>query len=274
VHGIIVSYAKLKKKNFDFANENVLWKAFISHMTSIYPKQGTEFEGAVPALVHLLITKRDKFFAMREAFYRQNLPNVTSLLATCLFVLIVVSFQGLSFVLPVRTHIPGFQVNYLIKISTIYFGPIILHRLLVSFLYKISKMFYMKYGGNRLLNLLGTWNRSIHSRQSFLVGGIFLANLHIASFQAFIYVACLLGACVYLSAEQRVIPAQPDSIAPNQFVSHILKAARLGGFCVGTLIILGDFIGVFGSGTGIMLAVSALYPYFDGRAGEVGAFGF
>jgi protein transport protein SEC61 subunit alpha len=109
-------------------------------MTSIYPKQGTEFEGAVPALVHLLITKRDKFFAMREAFYRQNLPNVTSLLATCLFVLIVVSFQGLSFVLPVRTHIPGFQVNYLIKISTIYFGPIILHRLLVSFLYKISKV--------------------------------------------------------------------------------------------------------------------------------------
>ena len=41
------------------------------------------------------------------------------------------------------------------------------------------------------------------------------------------------------------------------------------------IIILGDFIGVFGPGTGIMLAVTALYPYyFDGRAGEVGAFGF
>lgn len=31
--------------------------------------------------------------------------------------------------------------------------------------------------------------------------------------------------------------------------------------CVGALITLGDFIGVFGSGTGIMLVVTTLYPY-------------
>lgn len=120
-------------------SENVLWKAF-SLTTFIYPEQGAEFEGAVPAWVHLLITKTDKFSAMREAFYHQNLPNVTSLLATCLFVLIVISFQGLSIVLPVRMHIPGFQVNYLIKISNIFYGPIILYRLLVSFLYNIAKV--------------------------------------------------------------------------------------------------------------------------------------
>ena len=83
---------------------------------------------------------------MREAFYRQNLPNVTNLLATCLFVLIAISFQGLStIVLPVRTYgVPRFQVNYLIKISNILYGPIILHRLLVSFLYSISKVVVSK----------------------------------------------------------------------------------------------------------------------------------
>ena len=48
----------------------------------------------------------------------------------------------------------------------------------------------------------------------------------------------------------------------------------LGHFCLGALISLGDFMGVFGSGTEIMLAVTALYPYSDGRAGEVGPFGF
>jgi protein transport protein SEC61 subunit alpha len=67
--------------------------------------------------------------------------------------------------------------------------------------------------------------------------------------------------------------AQPDSIPRNEFTTHVLKAARVFGLCVGALIILGDFVGVFGSGTGIMLAVTALYPYFDGRAGEVGVFG-
>ena len=122
-----------------------MWKAF-SPLMFIYPEQGTEFEGAVPAWVHLLITRTDKFSAMREAFYRQNLPNVTNLLATCLFVLIAISFQGLStIVLPVRTHgVPRFQVNYLIKISNILYGPIILHRLLVSFLYSISKVVVSK----------------------------------------------------------------------------------------------------------------------------------
>lgn len=108
----------------------------------VYPEGGTEFEGAVPAWVHLLITRRDKFSAMREAFYRQNLPNVTNLLATCLFVLIAVSFQVLSsIVLPVRTNgVPRFQVNCLIKISNLLYGPIILHHLLISFLYNISEV--------------------------------------------------------------------------------------------------------------------------------------
>jgi len=76
-----------------------------------------------------------------------------------------------------------------------------------------------------------------------------------------------------MQEEQRML-AQPDSISWNEFYSHVLKAARFGGFCLGALIILGDFMGVFGSGTEIMIAVTALYPYFDCRAGEVGPFGF
>ena len=45
------------------------------------------------ALFHLLITRVDKVRALREAFYRQNLPNVTNLLATVLVFLIVIYFQ-------------------------------------------------------------------------------------------------------------------------------------------------------------------------------------
>uniref|UniRef100_A0A0A9EGM5 Pco109407 n=1 Tax=Arundo donax TaxID=35708 RepID=A0A0A9EGM5_ARUDO len=282
---------------------NVLWKAF-SPMVFIYHEHGAEFEGAVPAWVHLLITRTDKLSATREAFYRQNLPNVINLLATCLFVLIAIFFQGLSILLPVRKHdIPGLQVNCLIKISNIFHGPIILHRLLVLNLYVISKLLYMKYGGNKLVNLLGTWNGSNHFEQSFPVGGIVyyltatptLADLHRNPFHTFIYVIFVLGACALLSEfwlrvcasskrfrdrlivlneEQSVMLAQPDSIPWNEFGSHVVKAARFGGFCLGALIILGDLISVLGSGSGIMLAVTALYPYFEGRAGEVGAFGF
>ena len=55
--------------------------------------RGTEFEGAVIALFHLLATRQDKVRALREAFYRQNLPNLMNLMATILIFGVVIYFQ-------------------------------------------------------------------------------------------------------------------------------------------------------------------------------------
>lgn len=54
---------------------------------------GTEFEGAIIALFHLLATRQDKVRALREAFYRPNLPNLMNLLATIFVFGIVIYFQ-------------------------------------------------------------------------------------------------------------------------------------------------------------------------------------
>lgn len=51
-------------------------------------------QGAVIALVHLLITRKDKSWAIREAFFRTNLPNLTNLAATVLVFCVVIYFQG------------------------------------------------------------------------------------------------------------------------------------------------------------------------------------
>merc|ERR1712157_169054 len=56
--------------------ENIVWKAFSP--TTINTGRGTEFEGAIIALFHLLITRENKIHALKEAFYRANLPNVTN----------------------------------------------------------------------------------------------------------------------------------------------------------------------------------------------------
>jgi protein transport protein SEC61 subunit alpha len=37
----------------------------------------------------------------------------------------------------------------------------------------------------------------------------------------------------------------------------------LGGMCIGLLTIFADFMGAIGSGTGILLAVTIIYEYFD-----------
>ncbi|KAE8791631.1 Phytochrome A type 4 [Hordeum vulgare] len=72
--------------------ENIIWKAFSP--TTINSGRGAEFEGAIIALFHLLITRSDKVRALLEALYRRNLPNVTNLLATVLVFLIVIYFSS------------------------------------------------------------------------------------------------------------------------------------------------------------------------------------
>lgn len=129
----------LKEVLLFFCSENIIWKAFSP--TTINSGRGAEFEGAVIALFHLLITRNDKVRALREAFYRQNLPNVTNLLATVLIFLIVIYFQGFRVVLPVRSkNARGQQGSYPIKLFYTSNMPIILQSALVSNLYFISQV--------------------------------------------------------------------------------------------------------------------------------------
>ena len=64
-------------------------------------RAGNEFEGAIIAMFHLLITRTDKMRALKEAFYRQNLPNVVNLMATVVIFLVVIYFQ----VAPQNAHV-------------------------------------------------------------------------------------------------------------------------------------------------------------------------
>ena len=183
-------------------SENIIWKAFSP--TTINSGRGAEFEGAVIALFHLLITRTNKVAALREAFYRQNLPNVTNLLATVLVFLIVIYFQGFRVVLPVRSkNARGQQGSYPIKLFYTSNMPIILQSALVSNLYFISQvtclsecmanrisryildeifshnssilqLLYRKFSTNVFVNLLGKWKESEYSSSGQLipVGGL------------------------------------------------------------------------------------------------------
>ena len=71
--------------------ETIVWKAF-SPITS-RTETGVEYEGAVVALFHMLITKPDKISALQQAFYRSQLPNINNLLATVFVFLVVIYFQ-------------------------------------------------------------------------------------------------------------------------------------------------------------------------------------
>ncbi|KAE8785131.1 Protein transport protein Sec61 subunit alpha [Hordeum vulgare] len=75
------------------------------------------------------------------------------------------------------------------------------------------------------------------------------------------YVSRLVGERV------RVTPAQADSIPASRCKGRVVTVAFTVGLCVGALTLLAGFIGVSGSGIGIMLVVTGIYSsYLDARA--------
>jgi len=286
--------------------ENIIWKAFSP--TTINAGRGTEFEGAVIALFHLLITRTDKVRALKEAFYRQNLPNLTNLLATVLVFVVVIYFQGFRVDLPVKySKYRGQQGSYPIKLFYTSNIPIILQTALVSNLYFFSQLLFKRFPTNILVNLLGRWQDvdSAQGSQSVAVGGLAyyvsppmsLAEILTDPVHALFYFAFILSACALFSKTWiEVSGSSPRDVAKQlrdqgmvmrgfreKSLESVLNryipiAAAFGGMCIGALTVIADFMGAIGSGTGILLAVTIIFQYFEmfvkETANESGMFGF
>merc|ERR1712032_1490914 len=186
--------------------ENIVWKAFSP--STMNTGKGTEFEGAVIALFHLLISKGSKVQALKEAFYRQNAPNITSLFATVLVFFVVIYFQGFRVDLAVKNQkMRGQTSSYPIKLFYTSNTPIILQTALVSNLYFFSQLLYKRFKSNMIVNLLGQWQEVDYSGQSIPVGGLtyYISPPHSFTdiwddpIHAIFYVAFVLTSCALFS---------------------------------------------------------------------------
>merc|ERR1711981_1008905 len=149
--------------------ENIVWKAFSP--TTMNTGKGTEFEGAIIALFHLLFTRSGKVLALKEAFYRSHAPNITSLFATILVFFVVIFFQGFRVDVPISpTKQRGQTGSYPIKLFYTSNMPIILQSALVSNLYFFSQLLYKRFKSNMLVNMIGQWQEVDYSGQSIPVG--------------------------------------------------------------------------------------------------------
>lgn len=136
--------------------ETIVWKAFSP--ATVNTGRGTEFEGAVIALFHLLATRQDKVRGLREAFYRQNLPNLMNLLSTVFVFAIVIYFQGFRVDLPIKSaRYRGQYSSYPIKLFYTSNIPIILQSAFVSNIYFFTQILAKKFRGNFIVSLLGKW---------------------------------------------------------------------------------------------------------------------
>lgn len=269
--------------------EQIIWKSFSP--TTLNTGRGTEFEGALIAFFHMMLTNNDKMRAFRESFNRVNLPNLTNICATMLVFIVVIYFQGFRVDIPITSKKYRGQ-NSVFPIKLFYTSnmPIILVTAIVSQVYFISQILSSRYSHNFFVRLLGVWKESQTSQGSKPISGLAYYISPPTSFtdalkepvQALTYIAFMLTACGTVSyfwiqvsgssAKDKTKELLSNEVTilghRDESIYHILNryipiAAILGGVCIASLTIFADLLGAIGSGTGILLAVTIIYDYYE-----------
>lgn len=274
--------------------ESIVWKAFSP--TTINTGRGPEFEGAVIALVHLLVTWPNKPLALREAFYRQNLPNVMNLLATLFVFGAVIYLQGFRVEIPVMSSRQrGMRGSYPVRLFYTSNMPIMLQAALSSNIFLVSQMLYTRFPDNLLVRLFGIWEPKENSAQLHASSGLAyymsppmnFREAVIDPIKTVVFVMYMLVACAVFSKtwievsgssprdvakqlkEQGLVMAGHREQSMYKELKRVIPtAAAFGGACIGALSVASDLLGALGSGTSILLAVTIIYGYFEMAAKE------
>jgi len=152
-------------------------------------------------------------------------------------------------------------------------------------------MLSVKFAGNILVNLLGVWPDSgAAAGRSYPTGGLCyylsppetLSHIVEDPFHAILYIIFMLGSCAFFSKtwievsgssakdvakqlreQQMIMRGHRETSMIHELNRYIPTAAAFGGLCIGALSVMADFMGAIGSGTGILLAVTIIYQYFE-----------
>ncbi|WOO83652.1 Protein transport protein SEC61 subunit alpha [Vanrija pseudolonga] len=269
--------------------ESIVWKAFSPN--TVNTGRGPEFEGAVIALFHLLFTWNDKTRALKEAFYREKLPNMMNLLATIAVFAVVIYLQGFRVEIPIKSSkMRGQRATYPIKLFYTSNMPIMLESALTSNVFLVSQMLFNRFPDNLLVRLLGVWDSPDGSAQLSAVSGIsyYMSAPHSITdalsdpFHTVVYLTFIVTACAIFSKtwievsgsgprdvakqlkdQNMTLAGHRDASIYKELKRIIPTAAAFGGATLGLLSFAADMMGAIGSGTGILMAVTIIYGYFE-----------
>lgn len=236
-------------------------------------------------------------FGSAGGFY----PSVLGLIATISVFLIVIYLQGIRIELPMSyAGYKGFRSRYPIKLLYVSNLPVIFASALFANVYFFSQLLWAQFGRpppgtNLLFQIIGDYNQTIASDGSTsvqTVGGLAyyvtpphnIQGVIAAPVQAFAYLGIIIVFCAVFSliwlevgglgptkvAKQLMdsgmqIPGYRRSGRPIEAIlkRYIPVVTVLGGIIVGLVAGISDFLGAFGSGTGILLSVGIIYQYYE-----------
>lgn len=260
--------------------EDLLWKSFS------FLKVRDEYEGAFVAFLSYLYNQPNKLVALKKGFLREGLTNLYNVITTLGIFLLVNYFQGFQSNVSIHDkrqagHVDSYGVKLFYTSNT----PIIVLNSVISNLMFMSKIIYNNFKHIKPIRWLGVWKSSAIGGHSYPTGGLIyyftapesvkslLQNpVHALVYTAFILVSCSVISRLYVnysgssakevteSLRQQNITAYGGSInlLNKKLDRNIAVASYLGGFFIGALTLLADFLGAIGSGTGILLTTGII----------------
>jgi preprotein translocase SecY subunit len=262
--------------------QNILWQAF-------NPGAGL-FVGSLDSLL-----RGTPSYGLTEWIVGVgSYPSLIGFLATIGTFLVIIYLEGVRIELPMTyAGYKGFRSRYPIKLLYVSNLPVIFASALFANVYFFSQLIWSTQGRpapgqNFWMDLIGQYNATTNQP----VGGLSyyvtppnnLTSVAAEPLRASVYLGILVVFCAVFSliwlevgglgpdkvAKQLMdsgmqIPGYRRSGRPIQAIlkRYIPVVTILGGIIVGLIAGIADFLGVFGTGTGILLSVGIIYQYYE-----------
>ena len=254
------------------------------------PMSDGKFLGAIIAFGQGLIGRED----ITSIFYRQQgLPDMVAFLTTLGAFAILIYFNGMRVNIPVSyARYRGFRGTFPLKLFYVSNIPVIFAAALFGNIYFITQILWQRYNSsnsNFWFNLLGTY--AIQGNQYQPTGGLVYyvvppQNLTLViedPMRALVYAVLFVVACVFFAVTWVEVGGMDAKTVSKQLLDsgmqiegfrrsevpirqllqrYIPSVTIVGAILIGVIAASADFLGAFGSGTGILLTVGIIEQYY------------
>lgn len=232
--------------------------------------------------------------ALLSLFYRsEGLPDMIALLTTLVIFAIIIYCNQLRVEVPVSyARYRGFKGKFPLKLLYVSNIPVIFAAALFGNIYFISQIIWSRYNQtntNFWLNLIGQFTASGTEYQP--TGGLVyyvvpphnLSGVMSDPIRAGVYAGLLILFCVFFAVTWVEVGGMDSNTVAKQLLDsgmqiegfrrsqmpirqllqrYIPVVTVVGGIVVGVIAASADFLGAFGSGTGILLTVGIIEQYY------------
>lgn len=263
--------------------QTIFWSSF-----SPFPIGDGKFMGAILAFIQSIFAGGNIY----NWFIRgQNYPDMLGFLTTIVLFLIVIYLEGVRVEFPVSyARVRGFRGKLPLKLLYVSNIPVILTYALFANIQLGARIIWTRFnaeGQNFFLNLIGTFNQTTSTTTTtgglaYYVSTPNLQDVVASPLRGVVYVVIVVALCILFS----VLWAEVGGLGPEKVAQQLIDSGMqipgyrrskrpiesllkryiptltfLGGALIGLIASVSQLFGVFGSGTGVLLAVSILYQY-------------